>query len=912
MGSLKLATAALFSCCAVAAGASTIPLGGTWSFRLDPGNVGHAQHWYQSDFDPRQFIFLPGSTDQGGYGAKIVEPEKGWLNRPYRYVGPAWYQKRVVIPDSWRNDHIELFLERAHWQTEVWIDGHPAGMQNSLSTPDIFDLSDLLPPGAHTITICVDNTLKIDVGGRASSVTDNSQTNWNGIIGQIALHALPPVWIGDVRIQPDFASQTLTATVAIRNRTGQPGSLELDAAIAGLSTHRSERLPLGAADTAVRIALPMSGLKFWDEYEPALYTLRLDLFSHPSGRTFEDHAARVFGIRQIGTRGTQFLLNGRPVFLRGTLECAIFPLTGYPPTTVASWQRLFQIARSYGLNAFRFHSYCPPEAAFIAADREGFLLHVELPVWSHNVGKARALDDFMRAEGYRILNAYGNHPSFTMMCLGNELLGDFHFMDDLVAEFKRSDPRRLYTFSADFRRRVPGPSSDYYDTQETPGGRLRISGTRFAASEGGNDYDYSASVRAIHVPLVAHELGQWAVYPSYDEIPKYTGVLKARNLEICLHELESRGMIDERVAFQHASGSFAWSVYKEDIEATLRTPGFGGFFLLELEDFPGQGEALVGLLDSLWDSKGILTPAEFRRFCSETVPLLRMKKFVWLNNETFTGAAEVANYSKNPIRRANAVWTAQDDSGRVVFSGKFRRTTVPLGSVTSLGLVSFPLRGFARATHLKISVRMEGTSAANDWDIWVYPAAVHLQPPAGLLVTSSLDQAARSALEQGRTVVLLLPPHIRNDHLQPARFLPVFWSNAWFGRQPGTMGILCHPAHPALAQFPTFAGSSWQWWELTQNSRAFILDDTPPSFRPIIQEIDDFHRNHKLGRVLEARVGNGRLLAVSFDLVTNLENRPVARQMLYSLLQYAAGPNFRPQDELPVDYILKLVSPADH
>ncbi|MGH9583223.1 MAG: hypothetical protein ACRD4O_09835, partial [Bryobacteraceae bacterium] len=588
--------------------------------------------------------------------------------------------KRVVIPESWRGDHIVLFLERAHWQTEVWVDGKYSGIRNSLSTPHVYDLSDLLPPGPHTITICVDNTYKIRVGRRASSVTDNTQTNWNGIVGEIDLRAAPPVWVDHVTFDPDFHARRLTVAVALGNRTGERVSGKLTGTVEGVpDAVGSVRVKNLGGNATLRLTLPMSGLKFWGVYEPALYKLKLDLVARAGSRTFAQHIVRTFGIRQIATRGTQFMLNGRPVFLRGTLECAIFPLTAFPPTNVASWERLFRIARSYGLNAFRFHSYCPPKAAFIAADRAGFMLQVELPVWSHRVGKDPVLDDYMRAEGYRILKAYGNHPSFTMMSMGNELLGDFHFMDELVAEFKKSDPRRLYTFATDFRRRVPGPTSDYFVTQQTPAGRLRIGGTRFGNTEGGNDYDYSPSVKITPVPLVAHELGQWAVYPSYDEIAKYTGVLKARNLEIYRNELEDRGMIDEAEAFQHASGKFSWSIYKEDIEAVLRTPGMGGFFLLELEDFPGQGEALVGLLDDFWDSKGILTPAEFRRFCSPSVPLLRMKKFVWTNDETFTAHAEIAHYGPEPIENAAASWAAADDAGRVVYSGRFPATDVPLG-----------------------------------------------------------------------------------------------------------------------------------------------------------------------------------------------------------------------------------------
>jgi hypothetical protein len=868
-----------------AADSLRIPLAGAWRFQLDAENHGRAERWYERTLAPDS-IFLPGSTDQAGKGAKVTQPETGWLTRPYKYEGAAWYQKDVVIPESWRGKRILLFLERPHWETEVWVDARGFGTQNSLSTPHEYDLTEALAPGPHHITVCVDNSYKIDVGKRAHSVTDHTQTNWNGIVGAIELRAAPAQSIESVAVYPDVAAKQIRVAVTLHSGTPTPVDGMLTADVPGLATAHPATWFRGVTGSrTVELTVDMPGARLWDEWDPSMYQLVVTALG--------DRVEIPIALREISTRGTQFLLNGRPIFLRGTLECNIFPLTGYPSTKVEDWERMFRIARSYGLNAFRFHSNCPPEAAFIAADRAGFLLHVELPVWSNTVGKDPKLDDFMRAEGFRILKAYGNHPSFTMLCLGNELGGDDKFMDGLVAEFKKADPRRLYTFSADHRRRVPGATSDYYVTQQTSAGRLRINGTRFEKTMDGTDHDFTAAAKPVAVPLVTHEMGQWAVFPSYDEISKYTGVLKPLNLEPFRSQLDARGMLDQARDFQLASGRFSWAIYKEDMEAALRTPNYGGFFLLQLEDFPGQGEALVGLLDSFWDSKGILTPEEFRRFSNETVPLARMKKFVWTSDETFTARIDVAHYGKKPIEKVRALWTLSDTVG------EFPPTNIDVGSVTTLGEISVPLARYTRATHLRLTVHVP-PDARNDWDIWVYPQSVKTEPPAGVLVAKTFDAAAKSALEAGRSVVLLA------SGSQPMRFLPVFWSNAFFGTQPGTMGILCDPTHPALRDFPTSMHSDWQWWELTEGSHAFILDDTSPAFRPIVQVIDDFHRNHKLGAVIEATVGKGKLLAVSLDLDSDLDRRPVARQLRRSLLDYAASADFHPRQALSVADIEKL------
>ena len=350
-------------------------------------------------------------------------------------------------------------------------------------------------------------------------------------------------------------------------------------------------------------------------------------------------------------------------------------------TDLASWERIFRIARSYGLNHFRFHSNCPPEAAFTAADRAGIMLQVELPVRT-KVKDDPKIMDFMRAEGYRILKAYGNHPSFTMLGLGNEFSDSFAFLDDLVAEFKKSDPRRLYTFSADHTGRGPTPNSDYYVGQRTKvGARMRIHGSRFADAPSSTDYDLTTSIADTQVPAVAHELGQWVTYPDYSEIARYTGVLKPRNLEAFRQVLAARGIIDQDAAFQRASGAFAWLLYKEDIETALRTPHYGGVQLLQLEDFPGQGEALVGLLDSFWEAKGILTPEQFRGFFSPTVPLARFAKYTWTAGETFTAKAEIAHYGERDLRAAAVAWSVQDDAGSKIANGRFSNLNLKTGDV---------------------------------------------------------------------------------------------------------------------------------------------------------------------------------------------------------------------------------------
>jgi len=897
-----------------ASAAERLSLAGRWRFRLDPQGVGLKEKWFEARLP--YTVHLPGSVEEQGLGVRTEKPATGRLTRIYEYVGPAWFQKEVTIPASWEGKRITLFLERCHWETRVWVDGRSAGMQNSLIAPHTYDLSCFLAPGRHRLAFQVDNTVKIDIGGWAHAITDETQTNWNGIIGRMELIATDPIWIESLEIYPDLRRKVAFVKVGVGNSTGAraSGKLRLQATLQGQSGKNAVSIPFTAPTrkTDIEIRLPMGkNIRLWDEFSPFLYDLKVAL----SASRFADERTAVFGMREIGKKGTQFAVNGRTIFLRGTLECCIFPLTGYPAMDVGSWLRIFKIAKSYGLNHFRFHSWCPPEAAFVAADRMGILFQVENPLWigGDNVGGDPQRAAFIRAEADRILKVYGNHPSFGMMSMGNELgNGDEPFLQGLVAYCKRKDPRHLYTCTT--HPYNPRPHDDYFVSAGTPKGLIRGQ-SRLRVERPATDRDYRNALAGIDRPVVSHEVGQWAMYPDFREIKKYTGALQARNFEGYRESLARHHMLDQAEDFRRASGALMLLLYKEEIESIMRTPDSPGFQLLDVRDFPGQGTALVGMLDPFWDSKGLIVPEVFRQYCSPTVSLLRMKKREWTTDETFSAVAEIAHYGKAPLRIGGArgypaIWAIKDKQGRQIASGSFLPATIPAGRLSRLGEIIVPLAQLAVPAKYVVEVSIQGTPCTNRWDIWVYPARVDTSPSPDIYVATAWDQETRSALKAGRKV-LLFPPVDRLYRTIPGAFTPVYWSFRWFPGQPGTLGLLCNPHHPALAQFPTESHSNWQWWDLMAHSKAIILDDTPADFRPIVQIIDDFNRNQKLGAIFEARVGEGKLLVCSIDLGHNLEARPAARQMRHSLLRYMRSDRFVPAPELAMDVLDKLfeVSP---
>ena len=411
-------------------------------------------------------------------------------------------------------------------------------------------------------------------------------------------------------------------------------------------------------------------IRFWSEFDPAL----IQTECNPKGEKVLDNTTVDFGMRKFSTQGTQFTINGTKTFLRGKHDACVFPLTGYPPMDVEGWQKVFRIAKSYNINFYRFHSWTPPLAAFEAADIEGIYLQPELPFWgAFSKNRNSDLNAFLLKEGDHILDTYGNHASFVMFALGNELSGDFDVMKEFLNHFRSVDSRHLMAYGSNnylgFRGQVEG--EDYYaacrvgaDTDTTYSTHIRGSFSFADANDGGyingrypsTNLNYSGAISKCNVPAVGTEVGQYQIYPNYDEIKKYTGVMKPWNFEIFRERLKENNLSDQAKDFFRASGALSAICYKADIEMAMRTPGFGGFHLLDLQDFPGQGTALVGLLDAFMDSKGIITPEEFSHFCNRVVPLVIMEKYCWTNNEQFRGKIQVANYSENSLKAQTVKW----------------------------------------------------------------------------------------------------------------------------------------------------------------------------------------------------------------------------------------------------------------
>ena len=923
-----LFVALFFSLCNLALfaqGRDTLHLEGPWRFKQDANDLGIEQQWFNQVLDDE--ITLPGSMLTQGKGAPVTlqtqwtgsiydssfyfhprlkkyrdaTPPKFpfWLTPDLYYLGAAWYQKEVNIPQNWNGKHLKLFLERPHTETIIWLDDQKIGTQNSLVAPHEFDLTQYLTPGKHTITIRVDNRIKeVNVGPDSHSITDHTQGNWNGIVGKIKLVSAPAVFVENVQVYPNPKAQNAELKIIVKalHSKKHKGSIMVSAESFNIDkAHKIEDQIFkfnftGTADT-LRYTINMGNdFLWWDEFSPALYRLQVSLKS-----TQTDTYKTTFGMRTFTAEGRTFLVNGRPTFLRGTLDDAVFPLTGYAPMDKASWMRIFKIIKGHGLNHVRYHSWCPSKAAFEAADLLGIYLQPEGPSWANHgsaLGLGRPIDNYIYQETRRMEYYYGNAPSYCIMAYGNEPRGkQIEYLTAFNNYWKARDSRRLYAGAS-----VGGSWPVIPNNEVMVRGGARDLDWKNNAPQ--TQKDFSKEIAPFNVPFVTHELGQYCVFPNFNEIEKYTGPYKALNFELFKEDLADHHMLDQAQDFVMASGKLQTLCYKYTIEKVLRTPGYSGYQLLSLNDYTGQGTALVGMLDPFWDAKAYVDSTEITTFCNATVPLAELPKFVYTNNESFTADIKISHYGAQKFK-GDIICRITNENGDLIAEQVYSEQSLDFG-LNDLGSFSNSLALIKTPQKLTLSVIADHFK--NHWEFWVYPESVPVLK-SDIYYCDTLDKKALRVLKKGGKVHLNAAGKIEKGKEVVQHFLPVFWNTSWFQmRPPHTTGILTDPEHPIYTYFPTEYHSNLQWWSILNRTQVINLEEFPTDYRPILQPIDTWFMNRRLGAILEVKVGKGKLLITSMPL----DKDTASKQLDYSIKEYMNSKDFDPQTEVNVEVIQNI------
>ena len=963
-----------------AAAQQIISLEGIWDFAVGDTVTAKGSPLREKYDD---FVTLPGSmlTNDKGNAVSLTTPWTGslydssfyfnprmeayrqaenikfpfFLTPSKHYVGAAWYRKRIYVPKDWKGQRITLFLERPHIETTVYVNGHQVGHEMSLSTPHRYDVSKYIKAGKNNdIAIRVYNGIEnVCVGQDSHSVTDQTQGNWNGITGRIELQAQwKKLNVKRVRIIPNNDLFSFKVLVDIENHipavrvmpfndfyieasvcpivNGEPGKMMMSSSkVLYVENH----VEMNFGNSSPNAFLP------WDEFHPNLYLLTV--------RAGDDEYQTVFGLRKISIRDRQFYINGRPTFLRGTVENCCFPNTGYPPTDEEEWLRIFTKCKEYGLNHVRFHSYCPPDAAFCAADRAGIYLQPEGPSWpNHGVRlrRGQSIDQYLLEESKRIVDEYGHHPSFVMMAAGNEPAGDWvSYCNDWVKQMHEYDSTRVYCGASvgggwawdngseyhvkggarglDWDRHAPHSDDDYYDQIEFPRNYKpsTASGASSSSTMSGGLPAGASSPAPNTSPIIAHEQGQWCAFPDFKEISQYKGVYKPGNFEIFRDLLAQNGMASQAENFLMASGKLQTLCYKYEIERNLRTRDYAGFQLLALNDYSGQGTALVGPLNVFWKEKGYVNSRLWREFCNTLVVLARFPKFVYTNDEHLRVPIEAINAFYGQLTPTATTYELTQNDSKVLVRDTLSIRSIAVDKNIDMGVIDIPLGNITTPSKMTLRVNL-GNYVTNHWDFWVYPSSIVSDAfPVGdaPFITDSLSSDALNILRSGGTVLLTAAGRVTLGSDVKQHYLPVFWNTSWFKmRPPHTTGAYIDKSHPLFKyDFPTDDWSNLNWWELLNNAQVMNLMELPASYQPPIQPIDTWHVSRKLGMLIEARVLNGRLLMTTMDITNKLDSRPVARQMRHAILEYMQSNDFQPtitvEPEVISDFFTKQAPPVN-
>lgn len=864
-----------------------LDLSGEWMYATDKlGVLKKPPKFKNSGF------LLPGSTCDNSIGtppkkySKMTEESVKCLRERFEYIGVLWLKRKIFVPPSFAGKAVSLFLERVNISSSLWIDDTKIDREIiELSTPHKYDLTDKLSVGLHTITLRIDNRNLLNIHTMASGYSNDTQGFWCGIIGKIELRARSKTRIDSMQI---FSCETgIDIKAAITSKCFAPNDREaVNVTLTPIDPFGNELesieypITLYSSRQTVHLHYEFKDkICLWDEHNPNIYTLRATLLYESK---FEDEFCAKFGMRKIQAKKNELFINGMPLRLRGTLDCAIYPKTGYPPMDIKTWQKTFKTIKEYGFNHVRFHAWCPPDAAFTAADREGLYILAEMPLWLNydvcplETGSDPIHKTYFLNEALNISECFGNHPSFIMFSNGNELLGDFEMLENITTQVKAIDNRRLYTLTSNFDRPVT-PADDFFCAVQANGHRIRIQVFHDIVSEHSR-LSYDEAVENMPIPLVSFEVGQHCVYPDVDSISDYDGNMIPINFEIIAQSMEEHGIRHKLKDYVHASGKFAALLYKEDIECQLRTKKLGGFQILGLSDYTGQNTATIGMLDVFWKSKGILYGRDFKKFCNDKVPLLKTER-IFYNTEMFCADLDLYGSDETDIEfRLNM----------------YNNNTLIHSVSTRSRSISFPLDFIKEPSMITVTLSVCGYE--NSWTAFVYPQS---SESCSVPIITGSSRLLKKIIENGGKAIVTghrLKKPTKNQ------FKPVFWSPAFF-KTDRSCGFMFDDTHPVFGLFPTAESADFQWKHPIDNSVSMDISEFPDNFKTIVESVPNFFENIPRSVMFEAHIGKAQILFCGFDL--EKENKCI-QQLKNSIFNYINSDKFNPAQKLDENLFLNM------
>ena len=795
-------------------------------------------------------------------------------------------------------------------KARVYLNDRFVGEHDGLQAPFRLDVSDAAASGKNRLDVYVDSRRPEDDYLGFSSIYELIPLRFDGIYDQVTLETGPGEALTGLYtpIEPEAGK----ALFLLDTLSRQPGPvdvrIELTLSLEGRASWSdsfSARLLPGASQIALEA--PLSCFELWSPEHPALYQVRAELTA-PSGR---DTLRASAGFKQLETRGTDFYLNGQPIYILGFGDDFVYP-EGFPPAGDADFfKRRLLRAREYGFNYARCHSHFPLEAYLDAADQAGVLVQPELALanlpreWIGEKQAARFLEEWRG-----LIAAYRGHPCVAAWCGGNEMEWGFPFSRELYSMAKELDPFRPVqstdgNFMAcdvddtfDFAGIVPAEYTDYL-----PYGELRDMFRRDRCGK----------------PQVIHEMGNYTTLPSADETaPSGKNAELIRASRSRFHETQYRRLRENSLALQKLC-------HKLNVEQARLSPDFCGYHLWTLVDYYGTTQ---GLLDGEYRDKAF-TAGEFARINAQTVLLWDAQSRVFPAGEEARIDLYISRYGSDTplsgVLRASLAW-GDEPVGEWSVPARFSgHGLFPAAEIHA----TLPLSGAEREYTLCASFRWDGGQIENQWslfavprvslrrdrEIYIHYLSRHLvegqgvpvrhftipQPigPGQIVVTSHLYGGMLESAERGAALLLLAGEDTFRETSLRNSFKSPWWEAGpiWYLNHSNNDQAACVVEdHPAASMLP-YSGA-WKldlFWALEQ-APAVNIDALGLDVEPVIYGVNT--RMERLCYLFQFALGQGRVVVCSLNHLRRDVEHIEVDYVLKSLINYAMSPACSPRKRL--------------
>jgi len=911
-----------------------VDLNGTWEFKLDKEGVGTTQGWHEGQGTFDRTIQIPGVPQAQGIGTPNYRQK-------HQFLDPFWVRRKFQMPAITSGQRVWLRLGGVLPAAAVYLNGAYVGYTKSSRTQQRVDVTEFVKPGIENlmaIKVCDFPKVRLDGIYEWQEVS----MIWSGVYRPVCLEITDQVSLIDEYIQPRLVQSKTDVSFTLSHPSPSPLRVVLRA-MDGKRVIGSTTVTVPAGKTEGSAEVKLGKFITWYPTHPKLYTMETLIYRGGGPQPIDKGGLR-FGMREIATTTNKFMLNGKPIYVRCMGDIALYLDTIAPPVDLNWYLPRLKLARDFGINMGKVCVEMWSQDFVEAADEAGIMLIQEVPF---GVGPG------LRANRYTINQEFRNYFSYELDGLVKQSRNHASVVSYSMSselEFGQQTQESFNFFSRDFTSQAKKLAphalaidcTGYVDSIKTAkGDRITDFYASIIPTWSKEVLDETVVNNDSRHPALLHEWNWWSCYPDPTDKPKYKDTQMLPTwFDTLLESARKNGQEDLIPTYRRNSLWLQTISRKDGLEYARRCPHVEGFILWSWVDFHQYAE---GVLDDFWQPKNV-SAQEFLKSAGDTVIVLAREG----NRSLRLGEREripvaVSHYGEANLAGSVLKWKAM--RGNKVFDqGHLPLPSIKYGELTQAGDVAVKLPNADKGYKFELLVSLEKRGKvvnANNWSFWAFPepgcdvialgqatnaghtignavflrlkpaSSVPIPAQTKLVVADVVDQPLADYIKRGGKCLLFTwGAVIEQDKIYykgMPNFYTYFRALPW-NAGPGNAGSVITP-HPALAGFPCEELCDLQFvWAI----RGVIPMNFEPlrqyGVKPIIRMIDFYKNNANNAHLLEFRVGTGRVLATSLNILTNLNQKLDVRNLTASLMRYAESENFAPSAQVPEAEFVRLFS----